>query len=455
MTILRSFSFRMTLSYIAIFMGSAIILFAAYYAYSIHFPLATLKREIPREMAALEQIYAVEGGDALSAALARRAALPDKYGALHAFVARDGAVITANIPSWPKIASPDWTRLEADVFVNGVEYDRMGLMWDKRFADGSRLLLGRDIDRIDEIEENLQEGILWLGATSVLLGLVGSLLLSGAIQRRIRHISDAANQVMQGQLSERIATNASNDEFDRLGQTLNAMLDRIDMLFGTVRRVSDNVAHELRTPLARMLAQAETLEASADPVHQPEAAAIAEEARRLQRIFDGLLRISRLESGRHALALKPVKLLDLCTDVADYYAPAVEESGGEIDVVAASNVSIMADADLLFQAVANLTDNALKYGGARPKISLTIRESGGTAVIEVSDSGPGPDAADLDRLGERFYRGRNAAGLPGEGLGLALVNIVATVHGGRFDLSRAGEVTVASLTLPAGGGASR
>ena len=449
MMILRTFSVRMTLGYIAIFLLSAMILFSAYYAYSIHFPLAALKRDISREMAALEQIYAVEGDDALNTALARRAARPDEYPALHVLIARDGRTVSANIPSWPSVVGPLWQRIEADTFLDGVEYDRMGLMRDKRFADGSRLILGRDIDRIDELEENLQEAVLWLAVTSILLGLAGSLLLSGAIRRRIRQISDAANRVMQGQLSERIPANGSRDEFDRLSATLNAMLDRIDTLFGSVRRVSDNVAHELRTPLARMLAQAETLEATADADRHPQVAAIVDEARRLQRVFDGLLRISRLESGRHELALKQVNPLTICSDVADYYAPAVEEAGGRISVSQDKATIVVADADLLFQAVANLVDNALKYGGSSPEISISVVVADSGATIDVRDKGPGPDAVDNERLGERFYRGSNAAGLPGEGLGLALVQTVAALHGGHFRLSRAEGGTSASLALPA------
>lgn len=445
---LRSFSVRMALAYVAIFTMSALILYAVIYAYSVHFPMQSLQDSLRNEMIGLEQVYAVEGQPGLVAALEQRKSRTDRYAPLHAFIDQNGQARSANIPSWPKKNGAVWLRLEADTFTDGVEYDRMGWMYDNRFADGSRLLLGRDIDEIDEIEENLQEAALWFGVASMLLSIIGSLLLRRAIEARLRHISNAAMQVMQGHLSERIATDGSNDEFDRLSQTLNAMLDRIDELFGAVRRVSDNVAHELRTPLARLLAQTEALQSDSSATSHPGIDAIADEARRLQRIFDALLRISRIESGRHELALRSVNLTRLCADIADYYAPAVEAEGGSISLESTTAVYVQADADLLFQAIANLIDNALKYGGSSPIICLRTTLDGGRPTIEVRDSGAGLDGMDLERCSERFYRGGNAVGKAGEGLGLALVKSVADVHHAIFLLERKKETTSATIAFP-------
>lgn len=448
MSLLRSFSVKMALGYVAIFTLSALMLYAVIYVCSVYFPLRTLEQSLSREMFTLEQVYAAEGQPGLVSALKRRVSRPDEYAAMQAFIAADGVVGTANIRSWPRYSGAAWLRLEADTYAEGLEYDRLGLMLDRRFADGSRLLLGRDIDEIDEIEENLQEAAIWFGAASMVLSMIGSVLLRRAIEGRLHRISAAALRVMQGHLSERIATDGSNDEFDRLSQTLNAMLDRIDTLFDAVRRVSDNVAHELRTPLTRMLAQTEALDSAPDADNAARIGAIAEEARRLQRIFDALLRISRLESGRHKLVLRPVNLAEICADAVDYYAPALEAISGSISISGSADIVVRADADLVFQAVANLVDNALKYGGSQPTIRLCTRVADRRAVIDVSDNGVGLDRQDMERCFERFYRGANAAGQPGEGLGLAFVQTVAHVHGGEFRIARSEITTVASLAFP-------
>ncbi len=444
----KSFSFRLTLTSLVIFTISSALMFGSYYIYSVYAPKRSIQRAVDRDVKAYEQIYAIGGSAALVRALNVRERQPSRYANLHAFIGPDGRTISANIPTWPKVSGQKWLTIEADVYADGVEYDRLAFVRDKRFPNNSRLLLGKDIDQIDELEENLQEAILWLLGSSIILGLCGSLLIGRAISKRISSISETAATVMNGNLSGRIPTDESHDEFDRLGRTLNKMLDRIDVLFGSVRRVSDNVAHELRTPLARMLAHIEMLEQQIQSKDQPNLSAIAIEARRLQSIFDGLLRISRLEVGRYNKAVKSVKILTLLEDVIEYYVPGVETAGGSISLTDCSVDDIQADPDLLFQALANLLDNALKYGGSNPAIVVSAIKVGRDIKIEIVDSGPDIDENQIERFGERFFRGENALGLPGEGLGLALVRSVAEVHGGNFEIFRTGDLTVAKLILP-------
>jgi signal transduction histidine kinase len=229
-----------------------------------------------------------------------------------------------------------------------------------------------------------------------------------------------------------VPVRGSGDDFDRLSVTLNLMLDRIQNLVGSVQRVSDNVAHELRTPLTRLQADLDELEQATDAERQDAIERVQAEAQRLQAMFDALLRIARIDSGRHALVTRPVLLGPLLRDLAELYTPSAEAGGLTIVPDLASTVSVNGDPDLIFQAVSNLLDNALKFTGAGGSVSLTLGEQNGEAVIQVSDTGVGADAASLTRLTERFYRAPGAEHVEGSGLGLSLVAAIAEAHGGRL-----------------------
>jgi signal transduction histidine kinase len=433
----RSFSLRLALTYVGIFLISTGLVAASYYFVSVHKPYVEIRDQVQREATQLAEVHAKSGEEALVEALVQRSHDRGASTAFHAYIDASGTTRLANLPSWPAAHGPRWLELQADLYADGVEFDRNALALDQMLPDGSRLIVGRDTENLDEITEMLGEALAWLAVTSLVIGVFGGFLLSKAIGRRLQTIADTALQVIHGDLEGRVPVDGSNDDFDRLSHTLNQMLDRIQVLFNSVRRVSDNIAHELRTPIARLLTHLET-EVAEGSDHSPDLQLIAAEARRLQRIVDSLLRISRIEEGRHALHLRPIRPLTMLSDMAELYEPAVEELGGSI-TIASHGLDpakvFHADRDLLFQALSNLIDNALKYAGTHPRIVLSAAYSDRALVLGVRDFGPGMAEGSINRATERFFRGDNAAFLPGEGLGLALVLAVVRAHNGKMILN--------------------
>lgn len=432
MRLLRSFSFRLALLYAVSFTVSVLILLALYYWISIIHPTDEVQTALLAEASQMESVHRTGGAAALATTLQRRAAQPAPRRAYHALIAADGRTVTNNLPSWPAVANGQWLRIEADVYRDGDEDDHEALVLDRELADGSRLLIGRDIEDLDEIEEAVRGAVLWLLPPLMLLVIAGSALMSRAIGRRLEAMSATALRVMNGDLSGRVAVRGGNDDFDRLGRTLNAMLDRLEASLDAVRRVSDGVAHELRTPLSRLRADLSEL-ATAPPEAAATLIARAEgESDRLSRMFDGVLRISRIEARRHDSEMQTVELSAIVADAADYHAPQAEERGLALKACIEPSLVIRGDRDLLFQAVTNLIDNAVKFAAPSGSIRVSLQAEGSNAVLTVADSGAGLPDALLGKLGERFFRAPSAGTTPGFGLGLALVRAVAELHGSQL-----------------------
>ncbi|MET0375548.1 MAG: HAMP domain-containing sensor histidine kinase [Rhizorhabdus sp.] len=424
--LVHSLSFRLALTYVGLFAASLLVVLGSFYLVVIYLPLESAKTEVQREARSLQNIYIVDGAPALVERLRVRESAPDPRRAFHAFIDRKGRVLSANLPSWPNQLTEGWWRLEADDYLEGDEIDYEALTIDHGFDDGARLLVGRDIEDISEIEEVLASGTLVVLAAALVVGILGGGLMSLAIGRRIDAVSATARRVMAGDLSQRVPVRGSRDDFDRLAETLNLMLARIEEALEAVRRVSDSVAHELRTPLARLKADLE--DAAAEGLEVRLAAAIGE-AHRLEKIFDAVLRIARIEAGRHEAATRPVDLSMLLEDVIDYYLPAADERGIGLKAAIEPDMTVAADGDLIFQAMANLIDNAIKYAPANGKVALTAQPAADAVVITLADDGPGIPPEHRARVTERFYRAPSAGDQPGEGLGLSLVAAVAALHG--------------------------
>ncbi|MFC3213674.1 sensor histidine kinase [Novosphingobium panipatense] len=300
--------------------------------------------------------------------------------AFHALLTPEGRTVAANLPSWPLQPRRDLLFIEADAFADGVEIDHTALVRDIRLPNGARLLVGRDVEELINEGEILRTAAVWILGVTLLLGLGGGWLMSRAIGRRIEALTVTVRQVMEGDLTGRVHVRGTADDFDRLGETLNMMLHRIQTLFQAVQRVSDNAAHELRTPLARLIGRLEALEhlaPDASPARLAAGDAIVE-ANRLQQILSALMRISRLENGRHPLHLQRTDVVQLLEDLFEFYQPEAERIGTNLIVSARRPLVADLDLDLVFQALSNLLDNALKHAGAGCRVEISaMREAGG------------------------------------------------------------------------------
>jgi signal transduction histidine kinase len=277
---------------------------------------------------------------------------------------------------------------------------------------------------------------------------------------RIDVVSEASRKIMAGDLSRRIPLAGSGDELDRLAESLNAMLGRIEELMGALREVSDNIAHDLKTPLTRLRNRAEAaLRSQDDPAsYRDGLSKTIEEADELIRTFNSLLLIARLEAGAVAESMTPVDPAAVIADVAELYEPVAEQAGLHLEVSTRDGLQVLANRELMSQAVANLVDNAIKYSTAAGRsgdkaaqlaVRIGLDRAGENVEITVADSGPGIAPQDRQRALQRFVRLEKSRSQPGSGLGLSLVAAVARLHGGSIHLEDNAPGLKAILVLPA------
>jgi len=315
-----------------------------------------------------------------------------------------------------------------------------------RLPGDLHLIVARDIESQEALKRLLRRALVLGYGLIIMIGIVGAVIVSRRMLRRVDAASSAARSIMQGNLAERLPMTGRNDEFDRLSQNLNAMLDRIQDLMAGLKNVSDNIAHDLKTPLHRLRTRAErALQSSRSPEKLAEAlGSVIEEADTLIQTFDALLSIARLEAGSRSETFGPLNICALISDVADLYEPAAEERGLALRLSCpGGEVMIAGEKHLIGQALVNLLDNAIKYaapaartgeGAQHTDVEIGLEDKGDTVDIIVSDRGPGIPKKDRERVLQRFVRLQPSRSIPGSGLGLSLVAAVTRLHDGSVTL---------------------
>jgi signal transduction histidine kinase len=325
-----------------------------------------------------------------------------------------------------------------------------------RLPGGFRMLVGRDIGEREQFREIIGRALFWALVLMIALALMSWFFVSRRVLKRIDSLSATGRQIMAGDLSGRLEITGSGDEFDRLAESLNAMLDRIEHLLYGLKDVSDNIAHDLKTPLTRLRNRVEAALAAPESTESYRAAleATIEESDQLIKTFNALLMIARMEAGSQEGAMTEVDAGEVVRDVADLYEPVAEEKGVEFVVDAPEKIMLTANRELLGQALANLVDNALKYSlsdeaeGKRPRIVVSAKREGDELLFQIADNGPGIPEADRDRVLQRFVRLEESRSQPGSGLGLSLVAAVARLHHGTIELGDGHPGLVVTLRLP-------
>ena len=276
---------------------------------------------------------------------------------------------------------------------------------------------------------------MWAGLVVLGVGLLGGTMMSRNLLRRVEQVNRTSERVMAGNLSDRVPLDGASDEFDQLAANLNRMLDQIERLMTAMREVTDNVAHDLKTPLARMRARLElALLEPADTSGQSEAIRSAiDEADRLLATFNALLSIAELESGARRERTEPVDLAEIARSAAELYEPVAEEKGFVVNLATEPGVQIRGVPHLLSQALANLLDNAVKYAGGG-EIGIRVCRCEDRAVLEVADHGQGIPEADRETVFDRFVRLEPSRHAPGNGPGLSLVRAIVRRHQGTVEL---------------------
>jgi signal transduction histidine kinase len=324
-----------------------------------------------------------------------------------------------------------------------------------RLPGGFWMLVGRDVGEREEFRQIIERALAWAVALLIGLALVSWFFVSRRVLKRIDSVTDTSLRIVAGDLSGRLEVTGTGDEFDRLAESLNAMLERIEHLLHGLKDVSDNIAHDLKTPLTRLRNRVETALAGpkSDEAYRRTLEATIEESDRLIQTFNALLLIARIEAGAPDGAMSEVEAGAVARDVVELYEPAAEEKGAKLEVDAAEPVKLRANRELLGQAVANLIDNALKYarcetGGRALRIVVSAARDGDALVLKVADNGVGIAEEDRKRVLERFVRLEKSRSESGSGLGLSLVAAVARLHNGTVELSDNGPGLAVTLKLP-------
>ena len=436
-------AFRLAGLYFAVFALSILgVLFFVYWV-SADFVERQTEATLDAEITGLAEQYAQGGLSGLVQIVAARSAGDRGDGMLYLVTNRDGRPLAGNITGWPGIepapSESGSLSFRFELPVNGkVEtHPARGKLF--AIPDGYRLLVGRDVSDAADYRERIKLTLLWSGLVALGIGLAGGTLMSRNMLRRVEQVNRTAERVMAGNLSDRVPRRGTNDEFDQLAGYLNGMLDQIERLMTGMREVTDNVAHDLKTPLARLRARLElALFGSAGREAQQEAIRTAiEEADRLLATFNALLSIAEAEAGTRREAAELVDLGEIARAATELYEPVADEKGFSVRVEANPDIKIRGDRHLLSQAIANLLDNALKYGGNGHggDITVAVRQIRGGAELEVRDHGPGIPEAERENVFDRFVRLEPSRSTPGNGLGLSLVRAVARRHGGRVTLA--------------------
>jgi signal transduction histidine kinase len=355
--------------------------------------------------------------------------------------------LVGNLSTWPTVGIKNSQLFNREVIREG--RPSSARLYVQPLPNGGLLYVGRDMSEQRAIRALVLHALEAATAVALVLVFLGAWLSRQLIERRISGIRHTAREIESGNLNQRISV-SGDDEFARLGIDINRMLDRIEQLMSGVRHVSNAIAHDLRTPLGRVrvrLDEALSRERTVPALTDAARTAI-DGIDDLILLLNKLLQIAEAESGVRAQSFQRVELNAILHDMAELYDAAAEEAGVQLSVCSEAPVWAQGDRDLLVTAVASLIDNALKYAGRGAQVELSARSEAQSASIVVRDNGPGVPDSELPKLTERFYRVDRARSQPGNGLGLAIVSAIATLHGGGLQLANAEPGLRASIWLP-------
>ncbi|MDB5507300.1 MAG: basS [Devosia sp.] len=454
----RTTTVRLTATFVLIFvLFSVLLLGIISYQSSIQIQRQQTA-DIDREVAAIVQVDKNRGFRATIIAVDRLSRMPGP--GIYFLGDPTGQRIVGNVETLPPeaITAPgvysfDYDKSQPFGEDGGPRNKGNAVVRSVALDSGLLLVVGRDVvERRGYTAIIIQSFV--IGVVGILVfSIIAGLFTAFRVLRRIDTINGTATKIMSGNLSERVPITGRKDEFDGLATSLNAMLDRIEQLMVGLKEVTDNVAHDLKTPLTRLRNKAENaLRDTADPTSRTEAleTTIAE-SDKLIRTFNALLLIARVEAGTPSGALTDLDLTTVVADVAELYLPVAEEEGLTLTTEIAEGVRHRGNRELLGQAVVNLVENALKYArvGDRPgHIVVGLQLAGERTLISVADNGPGIPEADRARVIERFVRLDESRSEAGSGLGLSLVAAVARLHRGELRLEDNAPGVRAVIDLP-------
>ena len=467
--LIRTTAFRLTLVYLFLFAIFAASLLG-YFAWNTRRMITEqIIDTVNAENSELSEIYTRRGLSRLAFAIENRALRPGAN--LYLVTTPNGQAVAGNVGALAPgvMASSGWSETLYRRMDDQDTHDHRALVHVSELDNGFRLLIGRDLEERRRLFGIVAKAAQWSLLVVVVLGIGGGIFVARRVLQRIDAMTGTAQRIMAGDLSGRLPVGRSGDELDRLAENLNVMLERIEALMTGLKEVSDNIAHDLKTPLTRLRNRAEEALAKSGSETDYRAALerTIEESDGLIGTFNALLMIARAESGQARDNMDDFDAADVAHGIHELYEPLAED-GGMILRVTAQPAPLHGNRELISQALANLVENAIKYGKpsavAQPlsagvvafskDIVIEARRVGSEVLLSVTDHGSGIPEADRKHAVERFVRLEASRTLPGSGLGLSLASAVATLHGGELRLDDAHPGLIATLAIPARAGTS-
>jgi signal transduction histidine kinase len=455
--LLRTTTFKLTLVYLTVFALFAAFLLA-YFAWNTRRLITEqITETVDAEVQGLTEQYRQGGIRRIVFAIEGRSRRPGS--SLYLLTTAAGEGVAGNVGSLATgiLDNPGWAETVYRRVDEQDASEHHALVRVDQLPGGFRLLVGRDLDERERLYDVVLAAGRWSVAIVVVLGLAGGFFVSRRVLKRIDAMTETARTIMQGDLHERLPIAGTGDELDRLAINLNAMLERIEALMHGLKEVSDNIAHDLKTPLTRLRNRCEEAlrAAHSEPQYRAALESTIEESEALIRTFNALLMIARAESGQARDGMTAFDAAEIVRGIGDLYEPLADDKGLALKVEAEA-AWVRGNRELISQALANLVDNAIKYGasgggaanGQRAEIVLKAMDRGDRILLSVADSGPGIPESDRGRVLERFVRLEQSRSEPGSGLGLSLAAAIARLHGGELILADNHPGLVSALSLP-------
>lgn len=431
--IVRTTSFRLTLLYAGLFCASVLALFGAMFWFGTGYVANEIDKTVADEIVEVRQ--AAEGHTLSDLRQAIAIYTKRSPGVYYHLQDHAGRVLAGNVP---KLAPIDglrsWSSREAKARFPGAKHGIRGR--GLNVADGAYLFVGVDSFQLHEMREMIARAFLWGLIATVLLALGGGAVMSLGLLNRVEAISATSRDIVAGDLSRRIPIQGNDDEFDHLAASFNAMLARIEGLMDGLRQVSNDIAHDLRTPLARLRQRLELARRRAqtvDELHEALDESIVDVDAILE-TFAALLRIAQIEAHTKATEFAPLDLSALLRDMLETYQGIAEEKGQTLSGDIEAGLSVLGDGELLPQLFSNLVENAIRHAPSGSAIGLGVHSGPDGAEAWVADNGAGIPAELRDKVLQRFFRLEQSRTTEGTGLGLSLAAAIAALHGTRLEL---------------------
>ena len=438
---IRTSSFRLAAIYAGLFAASTAMLFGIVYWTTTNALREQVRLSLQNEMASLEAKFATRQPDELSTEIEQRLASgkpqPFYYG-LQDSLGHSLAGNLANLGGFEGLREElpvDDDEHEDDDATGEHSYPVLFAL-GRRLPSGEYLTIATDASRLDDAQEAITDSFAWATAATLLLALAGGIVLSQGFLRRVDEINRTTRAIMGGDLADRIRTTGSGDELDQLGRNLNDMLDRLQDLMDGLKQVSNDIAHDLRTPLSRLKQRLEAVRSEANSVQEYKEAVdqAVEDADMALSTFGALLRIAQIESGTRRANFSDLNLSSLLTNLAITYSVVAEDMGKALVYSIDPDIHVRGDRQLLTQLFVNLIENALRHTPSGAKVSLALAHRDQGPFVEVGDNGPGIPENERRNVFKRFYRLERSRSTPGSGLGLASVAAIADLHTARIEL---------------------